>query len=93
MNFDRRWTESACIREMARADRYLPGGGTRQPHRWSVDALEGGKRRNVKHAAVLGITVAGWRGSGIGHQALGGVYPLGARTRVISRVELHVFVA
>ncbi|HRO91634.1 MAG TPA: GNAT family N-acetyltransferase, partial [Promineifilum sp.] len=33
--------------------------------------LEGGKRRNVQHTAVLGITVAnGWRGRGVGHRLI-----------------------
>ena len=55
--------------------------------------LEGGKRRNVKHAAVLGITVAQeWRSQGVGRRLLTQSIRWARNSGVISRIELHVFV-
>lgn len=54
--------------------------------------LEGGKRRNVRHAAVLGITVAhGWRGQGIGRRLLEHAIRWARDGRLLTRIELHVF--
>lgn len=54
--------------------------------------LEGGKRRNVRHAATLGITVAdGWRGQGIGRRLMERAIDWSQAGGVLSRIELHVF--
>lgn len=54
--------------------------------------LEGGKRRNVQHTAVLGITVAdGWRGRGVGHRLIEHALCWARESGIITRVELHVF--
>jgi RimJ/RimL family protein N-acetyltransferase len=54
--------------------------------------LEGGKRRNVRHAAVLGITVAQeWRGRGIGRRLMDYAIGWAREAGVLRRIELHVF--
>jgi len=85
--------ESRFIREMARASNSIFLVAELDNHIIGQLTLEGGKRRNVKHAAVLGITVAReWRGSGIGHRLLAESIRWARGSGVISRVELHVFV-
>lgn len=54
--------------------------------------LEGGKRRNVRHSAVLGITVArDWRGQGVGRRLLEHAIRWARDGRLLTRIELHVF--
>jgi RimJ/RimL family protein N-acetyltransferase len=54
--------------------------------------LEGARRRNVRHSAVLGITVArGWRGQGIGRRLIEQAIAWAQETCIITRIELHVF--
>lgn len=54
--------------------------------------LEGAKRRNVRHTAVLGITVAReWRGQGIGRRLIQQSIDWARETGIITRIELHVF--
>ena len=54
--------------------------------------LEGGKRRNVRHSAVLGITVArAWRGQGIGRGLMEYAVRWARDGRLLTRIELHVF--
>ncbi|MBP6016587.1 MAG: GNAT family N-acetyltransferase [Candidatus Promineofilum sp.] len=85
--------ESRFIREMARASNSIFLVAEIDHHIIGQLTLEGGKRRNVKHAAVLGITVAQeWRGQGIGHRLLAQAIGWARAGGVISRIELHVFV-
>lgn len=54
--------------------------------------LEGGKRRNVRHAATLGITVEReWRGRGIGRRLIEHAITWARQSGVLTRIELHVF--
>jgi len=54
--------------------------------------LEGGKRRNVHHSAVLGITVAhDWRGQGVGRRLMENAIRWARDGRLLTRIELHVF--
>ena len=54
--------------------------------------LEGGRRRNVRHSAVLGITVAReWRGQGIGRRLMEQAIRWSRDGRLLTRIELHVF--
>lgn len=85
--------ESRFIREMARATNSIFLVAEVDEHIVGQLTLEGGKRRNVKHAAVLGITVAqAWRGRGIGRRLLAQSIRWARGSGVISRIELHVFV-
>jgi RimJ/RimL family protein N-acetyltransferase len=55
--------------------------------------LQGGKRRNVAHAATLGITVAKeWRGQGVGRRLMEYAIEWARRSSVLTRIELYVFV-
>ena len=86
-------TESRVIREMARAPNSIFLVAVIDDHIVGQLTLEGGKRRNVKHAAMLGITVAQeWRGRGIGRRLLTQSIRWARNGGVISRIELHVFV-
>lgn len=54
--------------------------------------LDGGKRRNVRHAATLGITVAqAWRGRGVGRRLIEWAIDWARDAGTLSRIELHVF--
>jgi RimJ/RimL family protein N-acetyltransferase len=54
--------------------------------------LDGGKRRNVRHAATLGITVAqAWRGRGVGRRLMERAIEWARDSGTLSRIELHVF--
>lgn len=54
--------------------------------------LEGGRRRNVRHAAVLGITVGkAWRGRGVGRRLIEYAVEWARSSGVVTRIELHVF--
>ncbi len=86
-------TESRIIREMARAPNSIFLVAEIEGHIVGQLTLEGGKRRNVKHAAVLGITVAQeWRSQGVGRRLLTQSIRWARNSGVISRIELHVFV-
>ena len=55
--------------------------------------LQGGKRRNVRHAATLGITVGpAYRGRGIGRRLMQYAIDWARAGGVVTRIELYVFV-
>ena len=55
--------------------------------------LQGGKRRNVRHAATLGITVGReHRGQGVGRRLMEHAVEWARAGRVVTRIELNVFV-
>jgi RimJ/RimL family protein N-acetyltransferase len=55
--------------------------------------LQGGKRRNVRHAATLGITVGReYRGRGIGRRLMAYAIDWARASGVLTRIELNVFV-
>ena len=55
--------------------------------------LQGGKRRNVRHAATLGITVGReYRGQGIGRRLMTYAIDWARAGHVLTRIELNVFV-
>ncbi len=55
--------------------------------------LQGGKRRNVRHAATLGITVGrDYRGQGVGRRLMEYAIAWARAGRVVTRIELNVFV-
>lgn len=84
--------ESRFIRELARATNSLFLVAEIDDRIVGQLTLEGGKRRNVRHAAVLGITVAQeWRGQGVGHRLLEHAIRWARESGIITRIELHVF--
>lgn len=84
--------ESRFIRDLSRASNSLIIVAVLDDHILGQLTLEGGRRRNVRHNAVLGITVAQeWRGRGIGHKLLDHAIRWARRSGVITRIELHVF--
>lgn len=84
--------EARFIRELARATNSLFLVAEIDDRIIGQLTLEGGRRRNVRHSAVLGITVArDWRGQGVGHKLLEQAIRWARDTRVLSRIELHVF--
>ena len=55
--------------------------------------LQGGKRRHVRHAATLGITVAQeWRNYGVGRRLMAYAIDWARASGVLTRIELFVFV-
>lgn len=55
--------------------------------------LQGGKRRNVRHSATLGITVGReHRGQGVGRRLMEHAIAWARAGRVVTRIELNVFV-
>ena len=55
--------------------------------------LQGGKRRNVRHAATLGITVGReHRGQGVGRRLMEYAIAWARASGVVTRIELNVFV-
>jgi len=55
--------------------------------------LQGGKRRHVRHAATLGITVAlEWRNQGVGQRLMEYAIDWARAGGVLTRLELFVFV-
>lgn len=85
-------TESRYIREMARAANSLFLVAEFDDRIIGQLTLEGGKRRNVRHSAVLGITIAdGWRGQGVGRRLIDYALDWARETGILTRIELHVF--
>ena len=85
-------SEARIINEMNRSANSLFLVAESDGHIVGQLTLEGGKRRHVRHAATLGITVAdGWRGRGIGRRLMERAIDWARAGGVISRVELHVF--
>lgn len=83
---------SRVIRDMNRADNSLYLVAESDGRIVGVLTLEGGKRRNVRHTAVLGITVAEeWRGQGIGRRLMTRAIAWARGTSILERIELHVF--
>jgi RimJ/RimL family protein N-acetyltransferase len=86
-------SESRIIREFARQANSLFLVAVSDGQIVGQLTLEGGKRRNVRHAAVLGITVArDWRGQGIGRRLMEHAIRWARDGRLLKRIELHVFV-
>lgn len=84
--------ESRTIRDMARATNSLFLVAEADGRIIAQLTLEGGKRRNVRHSVVLGITVAKeWRGRGIGRRLIESAISWARDTGIVSRIELHVF--
>lgn len=84
--------ESRIIRDFARAANSLFLVAESNGQIVGQLTLEGGRRRNVRHAAVLGITVArDWRGQGIGHRLLERAIHWARSEGHLTRIELHVF--
>jgi putative acetyltransferase len=55
--------------------------------------LLGGKRRSIRHATTLGITIAKeWRGQGVGRRLMDEAIAYARSSGVIKRIELQVFV-
>jgi RimJ/RimL family protein N-acetyltransferase len=55
--------------------------------------LQGGKRRNVRHATTLGITVGqAYRGRGVGRRLMAYAIDWARTGGVVTRIELNVFV-
>jgi len=84
--------ESRTIREFARAANSLFLVADSNGQIVGQLTLEGGKRRNVHHSAVLGITVAhDWRGQGVGRRLMENAIRWARDGRLLTRIELHVF--
>jgi len=85
-------SQSRAIRDMSRADNSLFLVAEADGQIAGVLTLEGAKRRNVRHAAVLGLTVAQeWRGQGVGRRLMAQAIDWARRTGILTRIELHVF--
>ena len=85
-------TESRLIRDFARMTNSLFLVAESNGQIVGQLTLEGGKRRNVRHSAVLGITVArDWRGQGIGRRLIEHAIRWARDGRLLTRIELHVF--
>lgn len=84
--------EARAIRDMNQADNSLYLVAEIGGQIVGILTLNGGKRRNVKHSAVLGITVAReWRGRGIGRRLMAHAVEWARQTDILTRIELHVF--
>jgi RimJ/RimL family protein N-acetyltransferase len=84
--------ESRFIRDLARADNSFFLVAEVGDHIIGQLTLEGLKRRNVRHAAVLGITVAREsRGQGVGRRLIERAIEMARASGIITRIELHVF--
>ena len=85
-------SEARIINDMARANNSLflvAESGGRIVGQLTLD---GGKRRNVRHAAILGITVAQeWRGQGVGRRLMEYAIEWAREGAILTRIELHVF--
>jgi len=86
-------SEARIISDMARSDNSLFLVAESSGQIIGQLTLDGGKRRNVRHAATLGITVAReWRGQGIGRRLMEHAIEWARTGGVLTRIELHVFV-
>ncbi len=84
--------DSRFIREMGQADNCAILLAEVEGQLAGILTLEGAKRRNVRHTATLGITVAKeWRGQGVGRRLIEHAIDWARRSHVITRIELHVF--
>lgn len=85
-------SEARIINDMARATNSLflvAESGGRIVGQLTLD---GGKRRNVRHAAILGITVdQEWRGQGVGRCLMEYAIEWAREGAILTRIELHVF--
>lgn len=85
-------SESRIIRDMARADNSLFLVAEAENQIIGQLTLEGARRRNVRHSAMLGITVAKeWRGQGIGRRLIEYAVRWAREGGILTRIELHVF--
>lgn len=85
-------SNSRVIRDMNRADNSLFLVAEVEGRIVGILTLEGAKRRNVQHVALLGITVAKeWRGHGIGRRLMTHAIEWARQTGILQRIELHVF--
>ncbi|MCL4803022.1 MAG: GNAT family N-acetyltransferase [Anaerolineae bacterium] len=85
-------SESRIIRDMGRAENSLFLVAESDGRIIGQLTLEGGRRRNVRHMATLGITVAeDWRDQGIGRQLMERAIHWARDGGIIRRIELHVF--
>lgn len=85
-------SNARVIRDMNRADNSLYLVAEIEGELVGILTLEGAKRRNVRHTAVLGITVAKeWRGQGIGRRLMKEAIEWARGTGILTRIELHVF--
>lgn len=83
---------SRLIREMERADNSVFLVAEVGEQIVGILTLEGGKRRNVRHTATLGITVdKAWRDQGVGRRLIEYAIDWARRSHVLTRIELHVF--
>jgi len=86
-------SNARVIRNMNQADNSLYLVAEVDGELAGILTLEGAKRRNVHHTAVLGITVAReWRGQGIGRRLIERAIAWARATHIVTRIELHVFV-
>lgn len=84
--------DSRFIREMSQADNSVMLVAEVEGQLAGILTLEGARRRNVRHTATLGITVAKeWRGQGVGRRLIEHAIDWARRSNVITRIELHVF--
>lgn len=84
--------DSRFIREMNQADNSVMLVAEVDGQLAGILTLEGARRRNVRHTATLGITVAKeWRGQGIGRRLIDHAIDWARRSNVLTRIELHVF--
>lgn len=85
-------SEARIIREMGRAENSLFLVAESDGRIIGQLTLEGGKRRNVRHTATLGITVAReWRDQGIGRELMEQAIHWARSGGILRRIELHVF--
>jgi len=86
-------SEARIIIDMARSDNSLFLVAEKDGQIVGQLTLDGGKRRNVRHTAILGITVAqAWRGQGVGRRLMEHAIEWARAGGILTRIELHVFV-
>lgn len=84
--------EARVIRDLNQADNSLILVAETRGQLVGILTLSGARRRNVRHTATLGITIAkGWRGQGIGRQMMEQAIDWARKSGVLTRIELHVF--
>lgn len=85
-------SNARVIRTMNQADNSLYLVAEVEGELVGILTLEGARRRNVHHTAVLGITVTReWRGQGIGRRLIEHAIAWARATNILTRIELHVF--